>query len=66
MVGPLFEQIVYAQIYEYLIKKTLNQIIFFLPPKSEYFFQQHLEKKHTPFQVNWSFPNVDQLGSTDY
>jgi hypothetical protein len=33
--------------------KTLNQIIFFSPPKSEYFFQQHweseyffLEKKH--------------------
>ena len=37
--------------------KTLNQIIFFPPPKSEYFFQQHweseyfLEKKHNP-----SFP----------
>jgi hypothetical protein len=23
--------------------KTLNQIIFFLPPKSEYFYQQHWE-----------------------
>jgi hypothetical protein len=23
--------------------KTLNQIFFFLPPKSEYFFQQHWE-----------------------
>jgi hypothetical protein len=23
--------------------KTLNQIIFFPPPKSEYFFQQHWE-----------------------
>jgi hypothetical protein len=34
--------------------KTLNQIIFFPPPKSEYFFQQHweseyfLEKTHAP------------------
>jgi hypothetical protein len=34
------------------ITKTLNQVIFFSPPKSEYFFQQHweseffLEKKH--------------------
>ena len=40
--------------------KTLNQIIFFPPPKSEYFFQQHWEseyffqkKKHTPpFKLN--------------
>jgi hypothetical protein len=41
--------------------KTLNQInIFFLPPKSEYFFQQHweseyffLEKNHNPpFKLN--------------
>jgi hypothetical protein len=41
--------------------KTLNQIIFFSPPKSEYFFQQHweseyfLEKKHnppSPFKLN--------------
>ena len=34
--------------------KTLNQIIFFSPPKSEYFFQQHWQseylfrKKNTP------------------
>ena len=34
--------------------KTLNQLIFFPPPKSEYFFQQHWEseyflgKNHTP------------------
>ena len=41
---------------------TLNQI-FFPPPKSEYFFQQHweseffLEKKHShPLQVKWSVP----------
>ena len=26
--------------------KTLNQIIFFLPPKSEYFFQQHWESEY--------------------
>jgi hypothetical protein len=37
--------------------KTLNQIIFFPPPKSEYFFQQHWEskylkkKKHTNSRV---------------
>ena len=46
--------------------KTVNQIIFFLPPKSEYFFQQHWESEYffrkknitpTPLQVKWSFPN---------
>jgi hypothetical protein len=44
--------------------KTLNQIIFFPAPKSEYFFQQHWEseyffrKKHNPpLQVKWSFLN---------
>ena len=26
--------------------KTLNQIIFFSPPKSEYFFQQHWESEY--------------------
>ena len=26
--------------------KTLNQIIFFPPPKSEYFFQQHCESEY--------------------
>jgi hypothetical protein len=26
--------------------KTLNQIFFFPPPKSEYFFQQHWESKY--------------------
>jgi hypothetical protein len=26
--------------------KTLNQIIFFPPPKSEYFFQQHRELEY--------------------
>jgi hypothetical protein len=38
--------------------KTLNQIIFFPPPKSEYFFQQHWEseyffrkKPYPPLQV---------------
>ena len=42
--------------------KTLNQIIFFPPPKSEYFFQQHWEseyffrKKHNPLEVKWSVP----------
>ena len=52
--------------------KTLNQIIFFPPPKSEYFFQQHweseyffLEKTHTPPRwklngpsLSWSVPGV--------
>ena len=45
------------------ITKTLNQIIFFPPPKSEYFFQQHWESEYffrkktiTPLQVKWSFP----------
>ena len=28
------------------IKKTLNQIIFFSPPKSEYIFQQHWESEY--------------------
>ena len=39
--------------------KTLNQIIFFPPPKSEYFFQQHQEseylfrkKPYPPFKLN--------------
>jgi hypothetical protein len=27
-------------------KKTLNQIFFFPPPKSEYFFQQHWESEY--------------------
>jgi hypothetical protein len=44
--------------------KTLNQICFFPPPKSEYFFQQHWESEHffrkknitPPLQVKWSFP----------
>ena len=43
--------------------KTLNQIICFPPPKSEYFFQQHWEseyffrkKPYPPLQVKWSFP----------
>jgi hypothetical protein len=29
-----------------LYVKTLNQIIFFSPPKSEYFFQQHWESEY--------------------
>ena len=44
--------------------KTLNQIIFFPPPKSEYFVQQHWESEYffrkkpypPPLQVKWSFP----------
>ena len=28
------------------MKKTLNHIIFFPPPKSEYFFPQHWESKY--------------------
>jgi hypothetical protein len=51
--------------------KTLNQIIFFSPPKSEYFFSNIgnqnilLEKKHNPppppLQVKWSFPKLNNL-----
>ena len=51
--------------------KTLNQIIFFPPPKSEYFFQQHweseyffLEKTHTPLQVKWSVPYLHKISNT--
>ena len=32
-------------IQHYAMTKTLNQIFFFPPPKSEYFFQQHSESK---------------------
>jgi hypothetical protein len=42
--------------------KTRNQIIFFPPPKSEYFFQQHWELEYffrkKNLQVKWSFPNL--------
>ena len=42
--------------------KTRNQIIFFPPPKSEYFFQQHWELEYIfrkkNLQVKWSFPNL--------
>jgi hypothetical protein len=49
--------------------KTLNHIIFFPPPKSKYFFQQHWEseyifrkKKHNPpFQVKWSLPKIQRV-----
>jgi hypothetical protein len=44
--------------------KTLNQIIFFPPPKSEYFFSNignqniFLEKNHNPpLEVKWSILN---------
>jgi hypothetical protein len=30
--------------------KTLNHIIFFPPPKSEYFFQQHWESEYYRFE----------------
>ena len=37
---------------------TLNQIILFPPPKSEYFFQQHCESEYPPpLQVKWLLPN---------
>ena len=52
--------------------KTLNQI-FFPPPRSEYFFQQHWEseyffseKNHNPLQVKWSFPNSSITGPLMY
>ena len=50
--------------------KTLNQIIiFFPPPKSEYFFQQHWESEYIfrkktitpPLQVKWLFPYYDRI-----
>jgi hypothetical protein len=37
--------------------KTLNQIIFFPPPKSEYLFQQHWESEYFFLKVKWFFPN---------
>ena len=43
--------------------KTLNQIIFFPPSKSEYFFQQQWEseylfrkKQYPPLEVKWFVP----------
>ena len=40
--------------------KTLNQIIFFPPPRAEYLFQQHWESEYCFYiktlQVKWSFP----------
>ena len=46
-------------------KHSESDYLFFPPPKSEYFFQQHweseyfLEKKHNPpLQVKWSFPKI--------
>ena len=45
-----------------LYDKNSESDLFFPPPKSEYFFQQHweseyvLEKNHTPLQVKWQFP----------
>jgi hypothetical protein len=49
--------------------KTLNQIFFFPPPKSEYFFQQHWEseyffrkKTYPRLQVKWSFPYSLEVG----
>jgi hypothetical protein len=50
--------------------KTLNHIIFFPSPKSEYFFQQHRESEYffrkkpitppPPLQVKWSVPYKSQ------
>ena len=56
--------------------KTLNQIFFFPPPKSDYFFQQHanqnifLEKKHnppspSPFKLNGRSLNMQYLCNTN-
>jgi hypothetical protein len=44
------------------------KLFFFPPPISEYFFQQHWESEYfflektitpPPFQVKWSFPNIN-------
>ena len=50
--------------------ETLNQIIFFSPPKSEYFFQQHWEseyffrKNHNPpFKLNGRFLMMSWINS---
>ena len=58
-----------AKFFQYLtldyMTKTLNQIFFFPPPKSEYFFSNignqniFLEKKHSPsfpLEVKWTVP----------
>ena len=49
--------------------KTLNQIIFFPPPKSEYFFQQHWESEYffqkKTIQVKWSFPYLMKCNSEE-
>ena len=45
-------------------KNSESDYLFFLPPKSEYFFQRHWESEYfffqkktiTPLQVKWSFP----------
>ena len=50
--------------------KTLNQILFIPPPKSEYFFQQHWESEYffqkkpitpspRPLEVKWSVPKAN-------
>jgi hypothetical protein len=51
--------------------KTLNQIIFFPPPKSEYFFQQHWEseyffrkKPYPPFKCRSASGLEDTSGVT--
>jgi hypothetical protein len=38
--------------------KTLNQIIFFPPPKSEYFFQQHWESEYFFREKPYVFKHV--------
>jgi hypothetical protein len=47
-----------------LMTKTLNQFIFFPPPKSEYFFQQHWESEYFNKQelecVSWMNLNTVQ------
>jgi hypothetical protein len=40
--------------------KTLNQIIFFPPPKSEHFFQQHWESEYF-FRKKKTYPAINGL-----
>ena len=41
--------------------KTLNQIIFFSPPKSEYFFQQHWESEYLKKKKKHNLPPAELL-----
>jgi hypothetical protein len=46
--------------------KTLNQIIVFFLHQNQNIFLEKKSITPPPLEFKWSFPNVDQLGSTDY